>query len=164
MIKKISAFLVLFVSFFSFAEVSVIGIMINKAMKEDVERNYHIESKNGDLWELSRNEIQIEGVKKVEVIFESDYVKAVWLTVDKGKFDYFFEALKGKYSLIKKDIPFVGNKYATFEKNGIAMWINAPHMSFEMDVVYMDKKYKNKREEIIKESKENKKTKELEQL
>ncbi|MEY0304321.1 hypothetical protein AB7W11_20680 [Providencia manganoxydans] len=162
--KQVSILLMLFVSFFSFAEVSVIGITINQDTKNDIEKNYIIDNKDGEVWELKPTEIPIEGIKKVEVIFQNDHVKGVWLVVEKHRFNYFFDALKSKYKLIKKDIPLVGNKYARFEKENVTIWIDAPHMSFNMDVVYMDKKYKKELDTYRNKMKQEKKNRELEQL
>ncbi|WP_407902040.1 hypothetical protein [Providencia rustigianii] len=113
---------------------------------------------------MKRSEIPIEGIEKAEVIFQDDHVKGVWLVVEKYRFNYFFDALKSKYKLIKKDIPFVGNKYARFEKEDVLICIDAPHMRFNMDVVYMDKKYKKELDEYRNKMKQEKKTRELEQL
>lgn len=162
--KQMSILLLLFVSFFTFAEVSVIGITINQDTKEDIEKKYVIENKDGAVWELKRSEIPIEGIKKAEVIFQGDHVKGVWLVVEKHRFNYFFDALKSKYKLIKKDVPFVGNQYARFEKDDVLIWIDAPHMSFNMDVVYMDKKYKKELDAYSNKMKQEKKNRELEQL
>lgn len=162
--KQMSILLMLFVSFFTYAEVSVIGITINQDTKEDIEKNYIIENKDGAVWGLKRSEIPIEGIKKAEVIFQDDHVKGVWLVVEKHRFNYFFDALKSKYKLIKKDTPFVGNQYARFEKEDVLIWIDAPHMSFNMDVVYMDKKYKKELDAYRNKMKQEKKNRELEQL
>ncbi|HHR6225367.1 TPA: hypothetical protein ACS724_003938 [Providencia alcalifaciens] len=162
--KRMSVLLMLFVSFFTFADVSVIGITINQDTKEDIEKKYVIENKDGEVWELKRSEIPIEGIKKAEVIFQDKHVKGVWLVVNKYRFDYFFDALKSKYKLIKKDIPFVGDQYAQFEKENVLIWIDAPHMGFNMDVVYMDKKYKKELDIYRNKMKQEKKNRELEQL
>ncbi|CAG9436784.1 hypothetical protein [Providencia alcalifaciens] len=162
--KRMSVLLMLFVSFFTFADVSVIGITINQDTKEDIEKKYVIENKDGAVWELKRSEIPIEGIKKAEVIFQDKHVKGVWLVVNKYRFDYFFDALKSKYKLIKKDIPFVGDQYAQFEKENVLIWIDAPHMGFNMDVVYMDKKYKKELDIYRNKMKQEKKNRELEQL
>lgn len=165
MLKNTSCLiLLLFMSFYSFSDVSVIGITINKDTMEDVEKIYRIDAKQGNLWRLNINEISIDGAKQAEVIFEDNCVKGVWLVVDDNRFDYLFNALKNKYKIIKKETPFVGNKYASFEKENVLIWVSAPHMSFVMDLVYMDKKYKTKFESKANKSIQEKIANELKQL
>lgn len=93
------------------------------------------------------NHFKIQGLKKTLFIFDNkDKLAVIMMTFDKNQFDTVFGYLKSKYSLQSKRIPFVGNKSAVFVKDRNTIKITAPHMSFDMDVVYstdtFDKSYK----------------------
>ena len=45
--------------------------------------------------------------------------------------------LIGKQTLVGKQIPFVGSKYARFKSGDVIIELEAPHMSFTMTVTYM---------------------------
>ena len=48
-----------------------------------------------------------------------------------------YELLSGKYKVLSQQRPFVGDQFARFESPGGIIELDAPHMSFEMDVRYL---------------------------
>ncbi|WP_323086754.1 hypothetical protein, partial [Providencia alcalifaciens] len=106
----------------------------------------------------------IDEIKKADVSFDGETLKGVWLTLPKDNFGFFYEILRSKYPLDDESIPFVGDKYAIFKKDNILIWIQAKHMSFDMSVVYMDKKFKEKLDRDINETKQKHKNKVMNQL
>ena len=79
----------------------------------------------------------ISGLQDVWFVFdEREVLVGVQMTMAKNDFDHVYQNLAGKYRLVRKDIPFVGNKSARFQQGDIVIDFNAPHMSFEMEVVY----------------------------
>lgn len=109
-------------------------------------------------------EVKVDHIKKADVSFDGDILKGVWLTLPKDNFNYFNEILKNKYALKEENTPFLGDKYAIFEKENVIIWIQAKHMSFDMNVVYMDKVFKEKLEKDINEIKQESRERLIEQL
>lgn len=49
-----------------------------------------------------------------------------------GNFDVVYDRLAAKYALVRKQIPFVGSKYARIKSGDVIIELEAPHMSFTM--------------------------------
>ena len=82
-------------------------------------------------------QFKIQGLKDTFFIFDrKDKLAVIMMTFNKSQFDNVYGYLKNKYPLKSKRLPFVGNKSASFKKENINIAINAPHLSFDMDVVY----------------------------
>lgn len=83
----------------------------------------------------------ITGLEKVLFIFDrTNTLVAVEMTLDKEfdrGFDKVYGRLAAKYPVVKKTVPFVGNKYARFESAGNVIELDAPHLSFTLTVTYM---------------------------
>ena len=56
--------------------------------------------------------------------------------------------------MIAKDLPFVGNKLATFEADNCIIRLTAAHMSFEMSINYITKEFDNLLDVDIKKKKQ----------
>jgi hypothetical protein len=85
----------------------------------------------------------IEGLSGVTFIFDkSDKLAAVTLTLPKDSFKPTLGALSAKYKLIEKQVPFVGNASARLQQGDSVIELDAPHMSFEMTVLYATKSLK----------------------
>ncbi|HHR5860552.1 TPA: hypothetical protein ACS70L_003320 [Providencia alcalifaciens] len=165
MLRNFFVIALTFVSFFSYSEVNVIGLTINQDTKRTVSEKYTIKNNESQWrWDLIPSEILIDEIKKADISFDGETLKGVWLTLPKDKFGFFYEILRSKYPLDDESIPFVGDKYAIFEKDNVLIWIQAKHMSFDMSVVYMDKKFKEKLDKDINETKQKHKNKVMNQL
>ncbi|ETO41272.1 hypothetical protein [Morganella sp. EGD-HP17] len=163
--KMIKAIMIFFcTSFYALADVSVIGITINKDSREDVFAKYQVASEYGDVLVLNASEIPLEGVSSAVVALEDGKVKAVSLELNKNKFNYFYDLLNGKYKLVKKVIPHVGNKYASFAKDGVLVFLDSPHLSFKMELLYIDKIYNEELKNKQKKQDEDEKKQIVEQL
>lgn len=82
-------------------------------------------------------EVGLQDLQKVLFIFNPDgTLSVVDMTFRKTKFDELYGQLNKKYKLVKKQIPFVGNKYAEYKNGKSTVKLDAPHMSFELDVIY----------------------------
>lgn len=64
------------------------------------------------------------------------------MTLPKDSFPKTLSALSGKYKLVDKQVPFVGNASAKLQQGDSLIEMNAPHLSFEMSVSYMTKSLK----------------------
>lgn len=79
----------------------------------------------------------INGLQAVTLIFDRDQrLAAVMLRLPKARFDDIYEHLKSKYALEDQKIPFVGDRFARFRQGDSTAELNAPHLSFAMDVLY----------------------------
>jgi hypothetical protein len=137
------------------ADPSPFGLEIRKVTIEEAKAKYSIEYtgvnewNNGEMYTIDSKDLEFEGLESVTLIFGEDQkLQAVLTTLSKDRFDALFASLKKKYKLISSSIPFVGDASAKFTNGNTEISLNAPHMSFEMEMNYMDKcfiqKYKNK--------------------
>jgi len=66
--------------------------------------------------------------------------------LNNSRFDIILKSLTSKYKLVRKNKPFVGDTSAILKKGDVNISFEAPHMSFEMSLVYstdtFDKKLK----------------------
>jgi len=153
------------------ADPSPFGLQINKATSKDVLDKYSVNKKgtnkytNGDMYELKTSDIEFDGLKEVTVIFDTkNILVAVLTTFYKNKFDDLNNSLKKKYKLVSQNIPFVGDKYAKYIDGNTEIEISAPHMSFDMNVNYIDKNFMSIYRAKEKEEQQSKKNKESSQL
>ncbi len=87
--------------------------------------------------------LEIEGLSEITFIFDqSDKLAAVLMTLPKDSFKKTLNALSGKYKLIAKQVPFVGDASAKLQQGDSVIDISSPHMSFQMTVSYFTKSLK----------------------
>lgn len=80
----------------------------------------------------------IDGLNNVAYIFDKNNVLgAVIINMSKIRFNDVYDAVSRKYKLEAAQRPFVGNQFAKFKSNDAVIEIDAPHLSFEMDVRYI---------------------------
>jgi hypothetical protein len=127
------------------------GLEIGKATIADVKK---LVPKHGDAginnyshgpqWETNGGEFDVEGLKHVTYIFDSSNVLVgVVLNFPKDPVGM-MKTLTGKYKLISSRIDtFMNNGSARYEKGDSYIDINAPHMSFDMEVTYATKTLMN---------------------
>ena len=59
---------------------------------------------------------------------------------------------------------FVGNQYVKYQNDETIIELNAPHMSFDLWLIYLDKKFYKQVEQAVKQEKNQKKQKEIDSL
>lgn len=80
----------------------------------------------------------IEGLSEVTFIFDrADKLAGVLMTLPKESFKPTLKALSAKYKLVSSEVPFVGNASAKLKLGDSVVELNAPHMSFTMEVLYL---------------------------
>lgn len=80
----------------------------------------------------------IEGLSEVTFIFDrADKLAGVLMTLPKESFKPTLKALSAKYKLVSSEVPFVGNASAKLKQGDSVIELNAPHMSFTMEVLYL---------------------------
>lgn len=141
--KKIF-FTLLLISNCVFANPTVFGLTIGETTVEQLKDKYSVTHSGinkyslGDMYQISRNQIQFNGISDVTAIFDSsNKLVAVLTELPKNKFEYLNEALGNKYRLVSQKIPFVGNKSATYKDGDTEITLSAPHMSFKLTMNYI---------------------------
>ncbi len=126
------------------ADPAPFGLEIGKATFKDVKAKYSVQVTGinkytrGLMYKLSG--IDFEGLQKATAIFnQDDTLLAILTTLPKNKFNYLLNSLNNKYQLVSKNIPFVGNKSAKFIDGNTEITLDAPHMSFQMEMNYINK-------------------------
>lgn len=170
MISKIFIALILF-SVAAFANPSPFGLQIGKATVSEVKAKYSTQHKgvnkysNGDMYDLDVSELSFDGLDSAMVVFDSNgKLQAVLCSLSKDKFQYLFGSLKKKYKLVHSNIPFVGDTSAKFMDGNTEITLNAPHMSFQMDMNYVDKNLVKKFKQESANEEQRKKNNESSQL
>ena len=59
---------------------------------------------------------------------------------------------------------FVGNQYVKYQNDETIIELKSPHMSFELNLLYIDKEFNEQVEQAVKQEKNQKKQKELDSL
>jgi hypothetical protein len=142
--KKGIALALTLASSLSFADPNIFGMELGKMTERELKGKYNVTStgtnkySNGNMYSVPTNSIDFSGLKKVSTVFDKKgTLVAVLTTLPKSKFDYLNNALGGKYKKVSENIPFVGNKTATYRDGGTEITLDAPHMSFDMSMNYV---------------------------
>lgn len=93
-----------------------------------------------------------------------DFLLGFGFLLGLASFDRIYQNLAEKYSLVRKDVPFVGDKYVRFEQGDTIIEIDAPHMSFDMAVIYMTADFKKQSEKTSHEEEMQKQKREAGQF
>jgi len=140
-------YFLLFIPLICFSNPAPFGLEIGKTTISQAKSKYLTMHKvgvgeytQGEMYEINPSDIKTSGLKNLTLVFSKDKrLMAVQSTFYQGEFDYFFNLLSNKYKLNYKDIPFVGDKSAEFISGETKIFLDAPHMSFEMTLDYIDK-------------------------
>lgn len=148
-----------------YADTSAFGITLGKTTLDEFRKEYPSAVKegisdwtDGEIFSVPVNDLNFEGVKGDYVIFTRDgKATAITIDIDKERFNAIHEMLTKKYKVSKKDIPFVGNKFVRYKNGDDVIELNAPHLSFKMNLLYAEKEFmdtylKRKSEENNKKS------------
>lgn len=130
------------------AEVAPFGQSVGNATLKEVRESLASQARlektstnrwtGGPMLNFSGAGLGIEGLQRAQFIFnEQETLVGVVLTLPKHRFDPIASYLRSKYKLISAQTPSVGNKLATFSEGAVTIEVDAPHMSFEMEVRYL---------------------------
>ena len=147
------------------ADPAPLGLEVGKATLKDAKKAYRTEYSGmnqyslGTMLKVSGDQTGISGVTEATLIFNlQERLVAVLLELPKSRFDALYEALSNKYRVTSREIPFVGNKKVVMRDGHTEITLNAPHMSFEMSLNYIEdglnqsyKDQKNKEERAKKQ-------------
>ena len=139
-------FMTIFTLIGAYADVSSLGFTIGKTEYNQVKKQSSglndigvNKYSQGKMLKGLDKRWNIQGLQQATFIFDKkDKLTAIIMNMNKNQFDRVFGFLQTKYALVNKRVPFVGNKSALFRSNhdNVSIELTAPHMSFNMDVVY----------------------------
>lgn len=144
--KRIVLALAMLMPLVGICEPAPFGLELGKATIKEVRAKYSTKNaginkySKGEMYELDVSQINFDGLQSATAIFSQEgKLVAVLTTLPNEKFDYVLNGLASKYKLVSKQIPFVGNKSAKFVDGNTEISLTAPHMSFEMEMNYINK-------------------------
>jgi len=115
----------------------------------------------GKMLKVAGSAFDVRGLKEVVFIFDaSNQLTAVNLHMNKRQFDNVYRLLSKKYVLVKKQVPFVGNKSARFSHDHASVSMNAPHLGFTMQVTYQTDKFEKAYRDALTKDKTKRRKKE----
>lgn len=170
--KKILIIITLMFSSILYANPAPFGLEIHKTTLKEAQEKYTLVKKGisyysgGPMYLIEKDELKIDGLNKVTLIFSKDTKVLLYVCAEFGnyKFNSLYKNLSKKYKLLDEEIPRLGNKFAKFENDQTFIKLDAPHMSFELEVTYIYKEFDKYITERDKKDKAEKNEKELESL
>ena len=127
--------------------VTVLGLTIGQSTEADVQAM--LREQGGQIIESGTHPISdglvmkvkgnlgLEGLTTSRFGFSADKrLQMVILTMGKHRFDPVLQTLRKKYTYVSGNRPFVGDRDALLRSGDVEIVLAAPHMSFEMHVIY----------------------------
>lgn len=154
------------------ADTSAFGMTLGKTTLDEFMKEYPSAVKkgisdwtDGEIYSVPVNDLNFEGVKADHVIFTQDgKLTAITIDIDKERFNKIHGMLSKKYKVTDKEIPFVGNKFVRCKSGDDVIELEAPHLSFEMNLLYAERKFMNAYSKKKSEKDSKKDSDELEKL
>jgi len=142
---------------FTFSSMNVLadpapfGLELGKAKIADMEKKYTAKYtginkySSGKMYTLEPSELGVSGISSATVIFDKNSkLVAVLTSLSKNRFDDLYRSLSSKYRVKSKLLPFVGNKKVVMIDGKTEVTLDSPHLSFSMDLNYINTDfYKN---------------------
>lgn len=95
----------------------------------------------GPIYHFEASAIELAGLTKAVAIFDTDEkIVGLILTLRKDRFDSLNAMAKESYQLKSSKLPFVGDKKVSYLDGDTAIDLISPHMSFEMDMLFIDRR------------------------
>ena len=144
-----------------------LGATTEQSFKKDFTHNFSGVNKysQGNMYEVPSSDIDFDGLNELTVIFDkNEKLVGVLTKFHKSKFDYLNSVLNGKYNQIRQNIPFVGNKSASYKDGQTEITLDAPHMSFTMSMNYLRKDFQTAFNRINTAENQAKQSREVSQL
>lgn len=96
----------------------------------------------GPMLDGDASSLDIDGLQSIRFIFGKDNkLEGVIMTLNKGQLNEVIAALRKKYTKVRENIPFVGDASATYRKGDSVVLVEAPHLSFSMNVLYLTNRF-----------------------
>ncbi|MYN46739.1 hypothetical protein GTP23_16970 [Pseudoduganella sp. FT93W] len=130
-----------------------IGVTTSDQLSKNLSRSTDLSDRGinkysgGKMLATDGSAYQIEGLTEVVYIFDSvGKLAGVIMDMDKGRFASVYQYLQSKYKVKATQLPYVGDQFARFEPADAIIELDAPHLSFTMQLRYirndLSQKYK----------------------
>ena len=159
---------------FSLANPAPFGLELGKTTYDQAKEKYDLQSYeetnasfecNGKNYEIDPQSLNIDGIIASRLTFnERGILVAVHNRFEKSRFDSLLKNLSSKYKVVKKNVPFVGDSYVSFRDGDWDIFLDAPHLSFSLDLLYIEKNLYQKARSIYQDDKAKKSRNEASQL
>jgi hypothetical protein len=121
-----------------------IGVTTSEQLRQALSKNTQVQDRGlnkysgGQMLRTDGASYEIEGLLGVMYIFDTQgKLAGVIMEMEKGRFASVYQFLRQKYKVSSERRPFVGNQYARFNPADAIIELDAPHLSFEMEVRYL---------------------------
>lgn len=131
----------------SYANPSPLGLELDRSSLADLAKKYTIIKKQPNHWDgynyyIDVQDIQLENISSAMVICnDHQIIQAVVLSINKNKFQEFYDMLANKYTIKEKDVSLVGNKAVTFTDDQCTIILDAPYLDFNMELAYITNEF-----------------------
>ncbi|WP_201746220.1 hypothetical protein [Veronia nyctiphanis] len=128
-----------------FAIPTIFEMELGKMTEKELKSIYNVKHagtnkyNNGNMYSIPVSSFNVEGLKEVTTVFNTDgKLVAVLSTLPQSKFDELNKSLSESYKLFIEKIPFMGNKKVVYRDGEREISLEAPFMSFEMSMNYIN--------------------------
>lgn len=130
-------------------DVTAFGLTINKSTEQDLKNNQckfkkiTTDAKATNMYSTNGGCYKIDGLKQVFVGVKNNKVKHIVGLFDKEYFKSVKATMDKKYKLVDENIPYVGDALAEWKSanDNIVIRLDSPHLSFDMQLIYIDELY-----------------------
>ncbi len=127
--------LIIFFCLNTYSNPMPLGLELNKTTNIDLTKKYKIINKEPNYWQgynyyIEPNEKAIS--KALVICNDFNVIEAVILTIDKNKFEEFYNILKDKYSLEEEN-----DKVVTFKNGECLIILESSELNTKMELVYI---------------------------
>lgn len=128
-----------------FAEPAPFGLEIGKATVEETKKLYRIEKNietedHFTTYKIPVNQVSFDGLKELTVTFnKKNLLIGILAKLPKNRLKSIHESLSKKYKVVSQKIRFAGDSYAEYAEGSTVILLNAPHLSVNLEIVYVEK-------------------------
>jgi hypothetical protein len=121
-----------------------IGVTTVDQLRADLSAKTEIEERGinkfsaGPTLATKGDSYEVDGLTEVVYIFDDhDKLAGVILQMNKDRFGALFKLMNAKYKVVTQQRPFVGDQFVRFKTADATIELEAPHLSFTMEVRYV---------------------------
>ena len=157
LVKAVGVAAIVFAST-SFADVTAFKLTLGKTTVEEAKQTYWLtpngqnSASKGPMFSVAPDAIDFPNIQGFNLVFsENNTLSAIHVTLPRSEFGDLRPMLSQRYSVVAEHLPFVGNRRVTYEKDGVQIELNSPHLSFDTTLVYATDEFHEQVEVSMKE-------------
>jgi len=142
----------------SFADVSAFKLTLGKTTVEEAQQTYWLtptgqnSASKGPMFSVAPDAIDFPNIQGFNLVFsQNNTLSAIHITLPRTEFADVRPMLSQRYTVVAEQLPFVGNRRVTYEKDGVQIELNSPHLSFETTLLYATDEFHEQVEVMMKE-------------